>query len=125
MAACTPSFASMANNKVTIQYLAESVDAYGSPATTWSLQSKVWAVIEPASGREVFASQQLQSRVTHKVTIRYQSALKDTATTARYRMLFDDRTFDIVYSKNLHADMKREGKEFQVLYCNENGAEFE
>jgi head-tail adaptor len=50
MAACTPSFASMANNKVTIQYLAESVDAYGSPATTWSLQSKVWAVIEPASG---------------------------------------------------------------------------
>lgn len=115
-------FSKKARNKVTIQQRSVSGDDYGGSSGTWSTLSTEWAIIEPSSGREVFETAQLQSRVTSKITIRYNSSLKDTAVTGKYRISFDGRIYQIRYVQNLHEDMKREGAAFQKLFCEENDA---
>ena len=111
---------SNASHKITIQSKTLTGDDYGGQSLSWTNQSTPYAMIVPVSGREVFASQQLQSRVTHKMTIRYQSALKNTATTASYQVLYDDRIFSVKYIRNLDDEMKSEGKSYQELYVEEN-----
>ena len=116
-------FSALAKNRIVIQQRTEVADTGGGFAVTWSTLSTVWAVIEPTSGREPYLQGQSQSRVTSKMTIRYQTALKNTASIADYRVSFDGRIFPIKYIKNLEEDLKREGKFFQILMCEENDAE--
>lgn len=116
-------FRAKARHKITIESKSLTTDRYGGQLVTWTTQSTVFAKIEPYSGREPLANEQLQSRVSHKMTIRYQSTLKDTASASSNRVLFDDRVFSIEHIRNLHDDMKNEGKAYQVLYVVENGAE--
>ena len=118
-------FTALANKRITIQKRVDSTDNYGGQTTAWSALQDAWAIIEPQSGREVFSQGQDQSRVDSKMTIRYISTLKNTATAGKYRVKFDLRYFPIFYIKNLDADMKREGKAFQTLYCQENEPENE
>ena len=94
-------------------------DDYGGESTSWTAQSTVWAAIMPLSGREVYTQDQSQSRVTTKIIIRYQSALKDTQTTGAYRVSYDGRFFPVKYIRNLSEDMKSEGTQFQELFCEE------
>ncbi len=116
-------FTGNANKRVTIQKRTDTVDNYGGSSVAWTTLQEAWAIIEPQSGREVFSQGQDQGRVDSKVTIRYISTLKSAATAGKYRILFDSRYFPIIYVKNLDEDMKREGKAFQVLYCQENAPE--
>lgn len=118
-------FSALANKRVTIQTRVEAADAYGGQTLTWTDLQGAWAIIEPASGREVFAQGQDHSRVDSKITIRYVAGLKNTAVAGKYRVLFDSRVFPILYVKNLDSDMKREGRAFQMLYCQENEPENE
>lgn len=110
-------FAQMARDLVSIQQRSDSGDAYGGTDVTWAELSSVWAIIEPTTGREVFKQSDLQSRVTHKFTIRYIASLKDTTTASEARISFDDRIFPVEYVRNLHVDGKRHGVYYQELYC--------
>ena len=112
-----------ASHRVTVQSKTLVRDNYGGSSVTWSDVGTYWASIEPLSGREIYMQDQHQSKVNSKMTIRYQSALKDTATTGGYRIQFDGRLFPIVYVRNLSDDMKNEGKTFQQLFVTENEAE--
>lgn len=112
-----------ATHRVVIQEISESGDDYGGFSNSWVTQSTVWAAIEPLNGREVFLQQQNQSRVKSKFIIRYQSALKNTATTGAYRVSYDGRIFPVVYLRNLEEDFKNEGKQYQELYVEENAPE--
>jgi|AKVG01.1.fsa_nt_gi SPP1 family predicted phage head-tail adaptor len=116
-------FRAKASHFITIQERSTTSGDYGGVSVTWSDLSTAYAMIKPMSGREVFEQQQMQSRVKTKMIIRYQSALKDTADTAAYRVSCDGRIFPIEYVTNLSDDMKNEGKAFQVLYCSENAPE--
>lgn len=117
-------FSGMANKRIVLQPRTEVADSYGGQTVTWATSNlTVWAIMEPASGREVFQQGQKQARVDTKITIRYQSALSNVATGAKYRVSFDNRIFPVLYVKNLDEDMKREGKAYQVLYCGENDPE--
>ena len=119
-------FSGLANKRITIQPPTLTADNYGGYSVSWASSNlSAWAIIEPASGREVFAQGQDQSRVDTKMTIRYNSTLKNTATAAKYRVSFDSRIFTVQHIRNLDEDMKREGKSYQVLYCTENGPENE
>jgi SPP1 family predicted phage head-tail adaptor len=111
-----------AKHRVVIQEMTNTSDDYGGFTTAWTTQSTVWAVIEPLSGNEVFRQDALQSKVKTKITIRYQSGLKNTATTADLRVSYDGRIFPIEYITNLKNDLKNEGTDYQVLYCRENEA---
>ena len=115
-------FRTDANHRIVIQSMNNSADAYGGEAVTWQTQSTVWAAITPLSGNEVFRQDQNQSMVKTKMTVRYQSALKDTSDVGAYRVLYDGRIFPVKYVTNYADDMKNEGKSFQVLYCQENEA---
>lgn len=116
-------FPAKAKNKISIGSRSDTGDAYGGSSVTWAESYNVWAVIEPMGGRESFLAQQLQSRVTHSMTIRYIAALKDTADAAKKRIIFDGRTFAIKFIKNVDESLKLEGKTFQIILCEENEAE--
>lgn len=119
-------FPSVARNRIEIQSATTTDDGYAGFSTAWEkldVQGEVWAQIKPTSGNETFANQELQSRATHKIMVRYQSQLADTETTAKYRIKYGTRYFTVEAVINLHEDMKSEGKAFQVLMCTENGPE--
>ena len=65
-------------------------NAFNEPADAWTDLATVWAAIEPISGREFFAAQQVQSEVSHRITIRYYAGL-----TTKDRVKFGERLFDI------------------------------
>jgi hypothetical protein len=54
------------------------------------------------------------------MTIRYQAGFKNIALISDYRIKFDDRLFGLKAVRNLHNDMKSEGRDFQELLVEEN-----
>lgn len=114
------SFAAKAKDKITIQSPTETGDIYGGRTISWATQSTPFAYIQPVSGSEVIAQLSSQSRVSHKMTIRYQSALKDISTVSDYRVSFDGRLFGIKAIISYDTDMKSGGKVYQTLFVEEN-----
>lgn len=116
-------FAAIAKERVTIQTRVEAADAFGGQNVTWSNLGTYWAFVKPIGGRELFAADKLDSRVTHKILIRHLSVLKDTDLASKYRISFDNQIFTIDYVENLSKDLQAYGKDFQRLHCIANGAE--
>lgn len=77
-------------HRIQIQQPVMIQDDYGSPVETWQTICEVWASILPLRGQELFQAQQWQSKISHKVTIRYRSGISP-----RYRVLFGDRVFEV------------------------------
>jgi SPP1 family predicted phage head-tail adaptor len=50
-----------------------AADEYGAPIYTWETLATVWAAVEPISGREFWAQQQVQSEITARIRIRYRN----------------------------------------------------
>lgn len=113
-------FGAKARNRIVIQSLSGVEDSYGGRTQSWVQSSNVYAIIEPASGRELFSQGMQQNRITHKITVRYQSILSNIRDVGDWRISFDGRLFGVKYIKNLHQDMKIEGKQYQVIYAEEN-----
>ena len=102
------------NRRVTIQQRAVTLGTYGEQATTWTDIATVWACMEPLSGRELQAAQQLNAEVTHQVMVRYQTQWTDPKTMAKYRLVFAGRNFDI------HASYcPEESRVYVVILCSE------
>ena len=123
---CKPNiskFNSIARNRISIQQKTMTDTAYGGQAVDWVINGTYWAQIKPLSGSEVFRSQQLQSKVTHKILIRYQSDFANTKDFAAFRIVYDSRIFNIRYVRNLHDDMETEGLEYQEIMAEENAGE--
>lgn len=77
-------------HRVTLQELVKTDDGYGGIVETWQDVATVWAAIEPLRGNERYTAQQVQSELTHKVTIRYRAGIKP-----QMRILYGNRVFDI------------------------------
>lgn len=58
-------------HRVTLQRFKQGQDAYGGPVETWTDVATIWASVDAVNGREFFAGRQVQSEVTHKITIRH------------------------------------------------------
>ncbi len=88
-----------------------SRNALGEPVEAWSTitDGTVWAQIQPIVGNEAFLAEQVNSTVTHKITIRSLSTV-----TAKHRVLFGDRIFDINSVRDID-----ERTEQMVLRCSE------
>ena len=80
-------------HRVTIQRQELVFGKFGAPLhdKVWENVATVWASLEAMSGREFFASQQVQSEVTHKVTIRFRPGVA-----ADMRIVHGGRVFGIV-----------------------------
>ena len=112
-----------AKDRIIIQSASLVSDGYGGQTRTWATLAGAWAIVSPGSGRESFEAGQLQSRVIYRFTVRYRSIFKDTATAGAYRILFDDRYFNVRYVRSLDASMKSHGREYQEFTAEENSTE--
>lgn len=94
-------------------------DANGDLVTDWPTIDKVWAAIEPLSARETFAAQQVQSAVTHKVTIRFRGDLS-----SKYRFSYLDPATN--RTRRFYIDgtptSPEEKREFLECVCQERSA---
>ena len=95
--------------RVNIQARSATVDAFGQESETWATVATVWASVEPLSGRELLAAQQVQGETTHRIRMRYQAGV-----TTSSRLLFNLRPFDVRSVIN-----KNESGAFLELLCTE------
>jgi len=114
MAVCN-NFAKQANNKITIQTSTPTGDSYGGQTITWTNTYTVYAIVNSKNVREIFENGQLVSKVIHQMIIRYHSGLSNTLSTAKLRISFDNRLFNVVGIRNLDKTMKSEGLDFQEI----------
>lgn len=84
--------AGLMRHKIHIQELRGTPNAYGEIVSTWETVATVRASINPLSGRDFIAALQEQAEVTHKVTIRYNQAVK-----ASMRVQYGERVLDILH----------------------------
>lgn len=96
---------------IDIQIALNSQDSYGAPAQEWvTFLSGIRASVEPGSGREFFAAQQVNSELTHLVKMRYRVGIK-----SEMRIKFGNRYFDI---KESPKDVKEANRELHLM-CRE------
>lgn len=116
-------FASKANQRITIQKKNLVTTGSGGQTNTWSDELQCYAYMIPLSGYEQMRSEQLQSRVTHKIVIRFKESFANTRDFSTKRILFKDRIFNIRFIRNLDSSMKMEGRVFHEITAEENAAE--
>jgi SPP1 family predicted phage head-tail adaptor len=84
----------------------------GDHVQDWQTVATVWAEGGPLSGRELWLARQVLSDVTHKFTVRYQTALDDL--TGSVRVLWRDRVLHV------RPPTEPEGRKIElVLECTE------
>ena len=88
-------------HRLAIQSHTEARDSFGGSTKTWATQKTVWGSVRPMSGKELVNAQQVDSRVTHRIVIRFYSGLDTT-----YRFLFGTRVFNIVSVLNIQERNK-------------------
>lgn len=77
-------------HRATIQQLVNIDDGAGGSIETWQDIATVWAAIEPLRGNERYTAQQVQSTLSHKVTIRYREGIKP-----QMRLTYKGRVFEV------------------------------
>ena len=98
-------------HRLTIQKKSEAPEAIGGTVETWTTDFTRWGHIRPLSSREVFEADQLQTRQSHMVTLRYASTVS-----TQHRIVTQSRIFHIMSVKN--PDERRRVTE---LGCMEEG----
>lgn len=77
--------------RVTIQEYVATRDSFGAEVPAWTDVATVWASVTPVSGKEYFASAQVNAEVSTKITMRYLAGI-----TPKMRVVFEARTFEII-----------------------------
>lgn len=77
---------------VTVQKIGTGENEFGEPENQWADVVSLRASISPVSGREFAEGFKEHSQLTHKVTIRYNKAVKP-----HMRLKLGDRIFDILH----------------------------
>lgn len=67
--------AGILRHRVTIQYRVETRGDTGEVLWTWTDFARVWAAIEPVTGRESWAGAQLYAEVTTLIRVRYREGI--------------------------------------------------
>lgn len=111
--------ASNLRRRVTIQTHDTSVDAIGQPVLTWSdYLTGVPADIEALAGRELIAAKTTAAEVTHRITVRYASALADPVAVAAMRAVYVNAGVTRYF--NIRAAMNMDERNRQIdLLCAE------
>jgi SPP1 family predicted phage head-tail adaptor len=105
------------NARVRIERLTAVQDPAGQPVEQWVCAAAVWAEILPLRGREFWAAKQVQSEVTHQISLRYFRGL-----TAAMRLVHCERVFTISSAINVD-EMNREWRLLCVERTPDAGAD--
>lgn len=94
--------------RIAIQSNGEVADSYGQLTKTWTTLDTRYAAVEPLQGRELLQAQQVDSLITHKISMRYYAA------NTKMRVLYGSRIFNITSVINVD-----ERNLYTVLMCQE------
>ena len=94
--------------RVTVQQASSSTNSIGESLLTWATLTTVWAAINGVRSTEALADGQQESRVTHRVRLRYIDGLQHTD-----RFLWRGRTLQIV------SLLEYENRSEHVAVCEE------
>lgn len=82
---------------VVVEKKAKTRDTYGAEVIAWTTNIATWASVSPIRGSNYFASQQLQTAVSHQVTMRYQTLANSTKIQPGYcRVKYDGRVLNVI-----------------------------
>lgn len=96
-------------HRIEVQTATETQDAYNQPTAVWATAVTLWGSIEPLSGRELLAADEVKGEVTTRVRMRY-----DANITPKARLKHGGRYWDIA------AVMNREDRDAEVeVLCRE------
>jgi SPP1 family predicted phage head-tail adaptor len=90
-----PCEAGKLRHRVTVEQLTAAQNTFGEEEPRWVTVATRWASIDPLSGRELFAAQQIYAEATHQVRLRYLADL-----TPKMRLTYRGRVFDIQSIRN-------------------------
>lgn len=86
--------------RVQLRQPSRTVTALGDITSSWSnYGSPIWASIEPLRGEELYAAQQVQAEVTHKIRLRYSTDVANL--NPKDQVIYGLRTFEILAVLNL------------------------
>ena len=88
-------------HRLTLQSKVYTANSYGEQVVTWADEATVWGAIEPLSGREYFAQQEIQAEAKVRITIRYYSGVDET-----WRVKHGSTYYNIVDALK-HNEIKR------------------
>ena len=88
---------------------ANAADGFGEDIKSYTQYGKTWASINPLSGKELINAQQQIGEVTHRVKIRFNSAIAIT-----HRIVHKGRTLEIISIR----DFEERGH-WQEIMCKE------
>ncbi|WP_342045983.1 phage head closure protein [Bacillus sp. OTU530] len=97
------------NKRIVLQKLATVDDGAGGSEESWQDTSSVWALIQPLQGRELYQAQQINTELTHRITIRYREDVN-----ASMRIMYNNREFTIDSIVNIE-----ESNRFLEMTCRE------
>lgn len=97
------------NKRVILQTVSNAADGRGGVTETWADTATLWAHVEEIAGSERYEANQIASNLTHRVTIRYR-----TAVIPQQRVKYGTRILKIVSVVN--PDQRNEMLE---LMCSE------
>jgi SPP1 family predicted phage head-tail adaptor len=94
---------------VSIEKRVETLDDVGDAVPRWQSVARVWAAVEPLSGRELVLQQQIHSEVSTRIRVRHRFAgIPD----AKMRVKHRNRLYNISHVRNVDTrDRETE------LYC--------
>jgi SPP1 family predicted phage head-tail adaptor len=107
-------------HSVVIQRRTGAANAFNEPTDTWADLATVSAGIEPIAGREYFAAQQVQSEVSHRVTIRYMEGVSP-----KDRLVWTDPATSVARYFDIRAVIDRDERHRALeLMCTEHARSF-
>lgn len=104
-------------HRIVLQARSGAVNALNELLDTWVDWKAVPAAIEPLSGREFLAAQQVQSDISHRLTIRYLAGV-----TPKHRAVWTDPATDVARIFDIRAVLDRDERHREMqLMCTERG----
>ncbi len=98
-------------HRITIEEPIASAAEGGAETATWAVREVLFAAVTPRSGRELFTTDSLQSRVTHTVRFRHRAGIRPDM-----RLRFGARILEILSVIN-----EDERGRWTVCACEEKG----
>jgi SPP1 family predicted phage head-tail adaptor len=99
-------------HRLSLQREVETRDANGNRTKSWQEIAKVWAAVEPMSGRELIAAASVASKIAVRIIIRYR---RDAVPTLRFVHLHRGLIYDILAP----IPDKESGIEYLTLACSQ------
>lgn len=97
------------NRRIFFQRAVTTDDGYGGKPMTWINCGEAWAKIEPLSGNEYFEAHNIQNVVSHRITIRYRTDIREDM-----RISAGGEAFEIESILDIE-----QGHQFMAIMCTE------